>query len=148
MEQVGEQAQIVRDIEARVFQASVIKCLAQIEGVTFIEGTLFDHLLGREGLERIKGVYIEQDAKAQAVDIKIELNIAYGISIPAKSKEIESKLIGDVAKLTGSHVRSLHVVVKNVYFEDGFEDILDQQGRSGEAEVSLEGQLEEAALAR
>jgi len=36
----------VRDIETRVFQAIVIKCLAEIEGVALLEGTLLDNLLG------------------------------------------------------------------------------------------------------
>ena len=53
----------VRDIENRVFQAIAIKCLASIEGIALLEGTLIDNLLGREGLERVKGIYIEQDSK-------------------------------------------------------------------------------------
>ena len=45
----------IRDIETRVFQSITIKCLSSIEGIALLEGTLMDNLLGREGLERIKG---------------------------------------------------------------------------------------------
>lgn len=104
----------IRDIESRVFQAITIKCLSGIEGISLIEGTLIDNLLGREGLERIKGIYVEQDAKNHAVNLKIELNIAYGISIPEKAEEIQNKLIQEITRLTGLHVSCVHVVFKNL----------------------------------
>ncbi|MCB1083156.1 MAG: Asp23/Gls24 family envelope stress response protein, partial [Simkania sp.] len=68
----------VRDIETRVFQAIVVKCLAEIEGVALLEGNLLDNLLGREGNERIKGIYVEQDQKNHSVSIKVEVNVAHG----------------------------------------------------------------------
>ena len=74
----------IRDIESRVFQAITIKCLSSIEGISLIEGTLIDNLFGREGLERVKGVYVEQDSKSHSVNLKIELNVAYGISIDGR----------------------------------------------------------------
>lgn len=147
VEVMHENVKIVRDIEPRVFQAVVIKCLAGIVGISFLEGTLFDHLLGREGLERIKGVSIEKDDQNQLIDIKIELNITYGLSIPEKAVEIETKLISDVLRLTGCAVRSLHVIFKNVFFEDGFEEILDQQ-RRGFEEEPLNMEVREEALTR
>lgn len=114
----------VRDIETRVFQAITVKCLSKIQGITLLEGTLFDNLLGREGVERIKGIHVEQDSKSHSVNIKIELNIAYGISIPEKSEEIQKKLVDDIIKLTGLHVASVHIVFKNVLPAEDLESIL------------------------
>ena len=102
----------VRDIETRVFQSIVINCLAHIEGVALIEGTLFDNLLGREGNERIKGIYVEQDSKNHCVSIKVELHVAHGISIPKKAEEVQSKITSEVCKLTGLHVSCVHVIFK------------------------------------
>ena len=107
----------IRDIETRVFQSITIKCLSGIDGIALLEGTLMDNLLGREGLERIKGIYVEQDAKNRAVSIKVELNIYYGISLPEKSEEIQEKIVSEVTKLTGLHVTSVHVVFKNLLLE-------------------------------
>ena len=107
----------IRDIETRVFQSITIKCLSAIDGVALLEGTLMDNLLGREGLERIKGIYVEQDPKNRSVSIKVELNVYYGISLPEKSEEIQEKIVQEVTRLTGLHVTSVHVVFKNLLLE-------------------------------
>ncbi|MCH9811725.1 Asp23/Gls24 family envelope stress response protein [bacterium] len=107
----------IRDIETRVFQSITIKCLSGIDGVGLLEGTLMDNLLGREGLERIKGIYVEQDPKNRSVSIKVELNVYYGISLPEKSEEIQEKIVQEVTRLTGLHVTSVHVVFKNLLLE-------------------------------
>jgi uncharacterized alkaline shock family protein YloU len=104
----------VRDIENRVFQAIAIKCLASIEGIALLEGTLIDNLLGREGLERVKGVYIEQDSKNHSVSVRLDVNVSYGISLPAKAEEIQNKIVSEVSRLTGLHVACVHVVFKNL----------------------------------
>ena len=113
----------IRDIESRVFQAIAIKCLAGIEGIALIEGTLIDNLLGREGVERIKGVYIEQDSKNHSVSLKLEVNVSYGISLPEKAEEIQGKLVGEITRLTGLHVACVHVVFKNLLPDLTLEDL-------------------------
>jgi uncharacterized alkaline shock family protein YloU len=105
----------VRDIENRVFQGIVLQCLSGIQGITLIEGNLIDSLLGRSGYEsNIKGILAEQDNKAQSVSIKVEVNVYYGVSIPEKAEEIQTKITEDITRLTGLHVASVHVVFKNV----------------------------------
>ncbi len=104
----------VRDIESRVFQSIVIQCLAQIEGVEPIEGTLFDNLLGRDSLDGVKGISVEQEQKSHSVNIRVEVNIAYGICIPDKAEEIQNKILQDVSRLTELHVGRIHVVFKNL----------------------------------
>jgi uncharacterized alkaline shock family protein YloU len=103
----------IRDIENKVFQSIVLQCLAQIEGISLVEGNFIDHLLGRSA-EGVKGILAEQDDKNQSVNIKVEVNILYGNSIPEKAEEIQTKIADEITKLTGLHVASVHVVFKNV----------------------------------
>ncbi|MFS8563836.1 MAG: Asp23/Gls24 family envelope stress response protein [Rhabdochlamydiaceae bacterium] len=76
----------VRDIETKVFQAMVLQCLTKIKGIALAEGNLIDYLFGRELSERISCIDIEQDPKSHSVNIKVEVNIAYGASIPEKAE--------------------------------------------------------------
>ena len=129
----------VRDIESRVFQAIVIKCLAEIEGVALLGGTLLDNLLGREGNERIKGIHVEQDSKNHSVSIKVEVNIAHGISIPEKSEEIQTRIAEEVTQLTGLHVACVHVVFKALIEDEPLMgEILEEEVPEEEKEFSSE----------
>ncbi len=128
----------IRDIESRVFQAITIKCLSSIEGISLIEGTLIDNLFGREGLERVKGVYVEQDSKSHSVNLKVELNVAYGISIPEKAEEVQTKLIQEITRLTGLHVACVHVVFKNLMPDKELERLMgDYRELEEEAQENL-----------
>ena len=104
----------IRDVDSRVFQAITYKCLVQIEGIELIGGNILDNLLGRDTTDKVKGIYVEQDQKNHSVNIKVELNVAYGVSIPEKSEEIQSKIAEEICKLTGLHVSSVHVIFKNL----------------------------------
>lgn len=103
----------IRDIETRVFQGIVLQTLSKIEGIALLEGNLFDSLLGRE-LERIKGIHVEQDQKKHSVDIRVEINVLYGMSIPEKAEEVQTKLTEEVSRWTGLHVASVHVIFKEL----------------------------------
>src|SRR5688572_16870444 len=81
----------IRDIENKVFQSIVLQCLAQIDGISLVEGNFIDHLLGR-GAEGVKGIIAEQDDKHQSVNIKVEVNILFGLVIPQKAEEIQTKI--------------------------------------------------------
>jgi uncharacterized alkaline shock family protein YloU len=104
----------VWDIENRVFQSLVLQCLARIEGIALLEGNLFDSLLGRDCGERVKGIYVEQEQKNHAVSVKVEVNIAYGVCIPEKAEEIQSKVTEEINRLTGLRVGCVHVIFKNL----------------------------------
>ena len=134
----------IRDIESRVFQAITVKCLSNIEGIALIEGTFIDNLLGREGAERVKGIYVEQDSKSHSVNIKIELNIAYGISIPEKAEEIQTKIIKEITRLTGLHVACVHVVFKNLLPDKALERAVADSAMKGEGE-DPNGEIDEYA---
>ena len=103
-----------RDIDNSVFRAISAKVVSLVEGVAFVEGNLLDSLLGREGADHVKGISIDQDQKNHSVNIKIELNVAYGISIPEKAEEIQEKVTAEVTKLTGLHVGCVHVLFRNL----------------------------------
>jgi len=128
----------VHDIESRVFQAIVVKCLAEIEGVALLEGNLFDNLLGREGNERIKGIHVEQDQKNHSVSIKVEIKVAHGISIPGKSAEIQSEIAAEVSRLTGLHVACVHVIFKALISEPSIMQEMDAEDPAPKEEYSTE----------
>lgn len=104
----------IRDIESKVFQSIIFRCIENIEGVETLEGSLFDSLLGRDTLDGVKGIHVEQDQKNHAVNIRVEVNIAYGTCIPEKSEEIQAKIVQDISHLTGLHVGSVHIIFKNL----------------------------------
>jgi uncharacterized alkaline shock family protein YloU len=104
-----------------------MQCLAKIEGVAVLEGNLIDSLLGRDPFERVKGIFVEQDQKTHSVNVKVEVNVAYGVSIPDKADEIQTKIAHEIARLTGLHVASVHVVFKNlIHFEEKPATIFNQ----------------------
>src|SRR3990167_9690979 len=106
----------IRDIECRVFQGIALQWLSRIKGIGFLEGNLFDSLLGRE-LERVKGIYVEQDQKKHSVTIRVEIDIAYGVNIPKKAEEVQENLVKEISQWTGLHVSSVHVIFKNLFLQ-------------------------------
>jgi uncharacterized alkaline shock family protein YloU len=126
----------VRDIETRVFQGIVLQSLAKIEGIGLLEGNLFDSLLGRE-IESVKGIHVEQDQKRHSVSIRVEINILYGISIPEKAEEIQGCLVEQVSQWTGLHVSSVHVIFKDLIYEQ-------TESSEEEAPSASSGEFEEA----
>jgi len=104
----------VRDIETKVFQSIVVQCLLRLEGIALIEGNLIDNLFGREPAERITGISVEQDPKTHSISVKLEINVAYGICIPDKADEIQTKVTQELSCLTGLHVSLVHVIFKNL----------------------------------
>lgn len=104
----------VRDIENKVFQALVVKAVEHTEGVFLLEGNLIGNLLNMGQVDQYKGIYVEQDSKNHSVSVKVELSIAYGISIPEKASQIQTKISEEISKYTGLHVSSVHVVFKSL----------------------------------
>lgn len=103
-----------RDIETRVIQVIVLQCLSKVQDVGLIGGTLIDTLLGRSDTDRVKGIFVEQDSKNYQVKVKVEILVSYGISIPEKAEEVQSKIVEEITRLTGLHVATVHVVIKGL----------------------------------
>ena len=115
----------VRDIETKVFHSITLKCLSKIKGIGLICGTLFGSILKRESiLDNVKGIHIEQDLKKNLVNVKIDINIEYGVSIPEKAEEIQNRVTEEISSFTGLHVGNVHVVFKDV-ISFNKENILD-----------------------
>ena len=108
----------IRDIDTRVFQAIAMQCLAKIEGIGFQEGNLFDSLLGRE-VERVKGIHVLQDQKKHSVEVRVEINVLYGVNIPEKAEEVQERLVEEISQMTGLHVSSVHVIFKDLIAPQG-----------------------------
>ena len=104
----------IRDIETRVFQSIALQCLSQIEQIEPLEGNLLDSLLGRDRQDCVKGIHVDQDERSHSVNIKVEINVAYGVCIPEKAEEVQTKLVEVISSLTGLHVGVVHVVFKNL----------------------------------
>lgn len=108
----------VRDIESRLFQALVLKIIDKIEGVAPAGGNIIDNIFGRDNSERVKTVFVEQDLKKHAVSIRVEINVRYGVSIPQKAEEVQTKIAEEVSKYTGLHVSRVHVIFKDLIIEN------------------------------
>jgi uncharacterized alkaline shock family protein YloU len=108
----------VRDIESQVFQTIVLECLSKVHGIRLAAGGLIESLLGLESKELIKSITIDQNEKEHTVNVKVEISIAYGLSIPVKAEEIQSLITLELTKLTGLHVGEVHVIVKNIFFDE------------------------------
>lgn len=119
----------VRDIDTRVFQAIALRCLAKIEGIGLLEGNLFDSLLGRE-VERVKGIHVVQDQEEHSVEIRVEINVLYGVNIPTKAEEVQEKLVEEMSQWTGLHVSSVHVIFKDLILS---QEVLASQSTFKEA---------------
>jgi len=102
-----------RDIETKVIQMIILQTLSKIEGVGLIDGNLLDSLFGRD-VERVKGIFVEQDTKNHRVNVKAEIKVDYGISIPRKAEEVQTKIVEEISSLTGLHVASVHIVIRGL----------------------------------
>lgn len=123
----------IRDIETRVFQTICLQTLAGIEGIGLLGGNIIDALLGRE-LDRVKGIYVEQDGKKHSVNIRVEVNIAYGLCIPDKAEEVQSKLAEAISHLTGLHVGSIHIIFKNLILPPPAKEQVEKPAEEAEME--------------
>ena len=128
----------VRDIDGKVFQAIAYRCLVNIEGIELMGGNILDSLLGREISDKMKGIFVDQDPKSHAINLKIEVNIAYGISIPDKSEEIQAKVVKEVTRLTGLHVSSVHIIFKNLISQESLDKMLHKDGEATGLSMSEE----------
>lgn len=109
---------LVSDIENQVFQSIAVRVLTQIQDISMQEGGLIDDFFGREDVSRLKGIIVEQDHRSHSVNFRIEINVAYGVSLPLKAEEIQNRILEEVTRLTGLHVGSVHVVFKNMIEEN------------------------------
>ncbi|NGX56233.1 MAG: hypothetical protein K1060chlam5_00470 [Candidatus Anoxychlamydiales bacterium] len=131
-----------RDIESKIFQAIIFQCLLKIEGISLPGKNLIDSILGRDAKDRYTGIYVEQDLKEHSVSIKVEVNIKYGLSIPEKSEEIQSKIIEEISKFTGLHVSCVHVIFKHLILKSMLKEEESDEESDEDTVKSLEEEYE------
>ena len=117
----------ISDIDTKVFQGIVLQTLSRIEGIHLAEGNFIDSIFGRGSPEVGTGIKSEQDTKNYSVSIKIEVNIVYGLPIPEKAEEIQSKVVEEITRLTGLRVSSIHVVFRNIIPLEEVKNLKNQQ---------------------
>lgn len=122
----------VRDIDDRVFQAIVAECLTKIKGVALVENNLIDNIFSLGSSETIKGIHVEQNGNSHSVNIKIEVYICYGESIPEKAEEIQNRVTEEVTQCTGLHISSLYVRFRDVITEEASLRLTNEQKRASE----------------
>lgn len=108
----------ISDIDTKLLQGIVLECLTKIDGIAVVEGTFMDSIFGRGGAEKGASIHAQQDNKSQAVSIKVEVNIRYGVPIPQKAEEIHSRIAEEITRLTGLHVSSVQVVFRGLIPSD------------------------------
>lgn len=103
----------IHNIETKVIQMIILQALSKVQGVSLLEGSLLDSFLGRE-IERVKGIFVEQESKNPLVNVKVEIKMDYGVSIPLKTEEVQKKIVEEITIWTGLHVASVHVIVRSL----------------------------------
>lgn len=119
----------ISDIDPQIFQGIVIQCLSEIEGIALAQTGFFNNILGRTGPEVGCAVQSEKDQRSQSVSIKIEVNIQYGLSIPRKAEEIQTKVAEEITKLTGLHVSAIHLVFRNIIPPDEMQKMMQNMSQ-------------------
>jgi uncharacterized alkaline shock family protein YloU len=72
----------------------------------------------------VKGISVDQDEKTRTVHVKVEVKVAYGVSIPEKSEEIQTKIAKEISRLTGLHVGRVHVVFKDLILDESLGEVI------------------------
>ncbi len=108
----------VRHIEDKVFRSIVCQALRKIDGISLVEAGLIDSWFSRDATEGTAGIFVDQDQKNHSVSIKLEINVAYGVSLPEKAEEVQNRVAEEVSGLTGLHVSMVHLVFKNLIPSD------------------------------
>jgi|AMWB02.1.fsa_nt_gi uncharacterized alkaline shock family protein YloU len=103
------------EIENRVFRGIILNILSQTPGISPLEGTFLETFIGR--VDTVKGITIDQDTKTHSVNIVIEISIQYGVNIPKKAEEIQSRVSQAITEMTGMRVASVHVVFRELIRE-------------------------------
>lgn len=122
----------VTNIDTKLLQGIVLQCLAKIEGIAIVEGTLIDSIFGRGATDKGASILADQDDKSHAVSIKVEVNVRYGVSIPQKAEEIHSRISEEITNLTGLHVGTVQVVFRGLIPSESSGSHLGRRAASGD----------------
>ena len=108
IEDVG-QVQIADEVIA------VIAGLAatEVEGVAKMSGNITNEIVSKLGMKKLsKGVKI--DIEGQDVEVTLNLVLAYGVSIPRTSKEVQEKVKNAIENMTGMNVKEVNIRIAGI----------------------------------
>ena len=108
IEEVG-QVQIADEVIA------VIAGLAATEGdgVAKMNGNITNEIVSKLGMKKLsKGVKI--DIEGQDVEVTLNLVLAYGVSIPRTSKEVQEKVKNAIENMTGMNVKEVNIRIAGI----------------------------------
>ena len=107
-EEVG-QVQIADEVIA------VIAGLAatEVDGVAKMNGNITNEIVSKLGMKKLsKGVKI--DIEGQDVEVTLNLVLAYGVSIPRTSKEVQEKVKNAIENMTGMNVKEVNIRIAGI----------------------------------
>ncbi len=98
-----------------------------IEGVSRLAGNaLVDNLAEIVGSRRMQSRAISIAVnELNQITIEIKLNLKVGYTIPEVAEKVQKAVIGDVEKVTGMTVKTVHVLIQDIddeYVDDDEED--------------------------
>ena len=108
IEDVG-QVQIADEVIA------VIAGLAatEVDGVAKMSGNITNEIVSKLGMKKLsKGVKV--DIEDQEVEVTLNLVLAYGVSIPRASKEVQEKVKNAIENMTGMNVKEVNVRIAGI----------------------------------
>ena len=108
IEEVG-QVQIADEVIA------VIAGLAatEVDGVAKMNGNITNEIVSKLGMKKLsKGGKI--DIEGQDVEVTLNLVLAYGVSIPRTSKEVQEKVKNAIENMTGMNVKEVNIRIAGI----------------------------------
>ena len=89
----------------------------EVEGVAKMSGNITNEIvskLGMKNLSRGVKVILSEDS----VEIKLNLILKYGVSIPKTSEEVQERVKNSIETMTGLTVSEVNIRIVGIAFED------------------------------
>ena len=84
----------------------------EVEGVASMAGNITNELVGKLGMKNLsKGI------KVAVEDGVVEVNVAYGYSVPKICRKVQEKVKASIENMTGLEVSSVNIRIASVSME-------------------------------
>ena len=85
----------------------------EVEGVASMAGNITNELVSKLGKKSLsKGIRVK--VEDGIVNVNVELNIAYGYSVPKTCKKVQEKVKAAIENMTGLEVEKVDIQIANV----------------------------------
>ena len=90
----------------------------EVEGVSSMAGNITNEIVSKLGMKNLsKGILVE--VMENEVKVDVDINIAYGYSIPDVSAKVQDKVKSAIENMTGLTVAVVNVRIASVDMADG-----------------------------